>query len=209
MFASHRTTKLTIMLLLVLLLVVAACGGGDEEESPTSVPAPSATPAAPAAPESPLQPESPISSASLDVVEVSLDDPTVADHPYSMTPPEIPTSQAKMGTLVGRLISSKTNVPLNNELVRMGEVECPEDVPQAEKRARCIWTISNAFSPSTFTDENGFFSFTDVPPREYVVSIGDLMVYEGNLRVADENGPFIWEVGADEVVDIGEHYVEW
>lgn len=182
MFNILHLPKTILATVAIALILLAACGSDGE---PSSIPI------------SPLQPVSPLQG------------PLAADNPYTANPPTLPASQENLGTVVGRLISSKTNLPLNREIVRLGEVECGEDVPPEEKRSKCVWTISNAFSPSTFTDEQGFFVFNDVPPRDYVVSIGDLMVYNGHIRVADENGPFMWTVSADEVVDIGEHYVEW
>lgn len=180
MLKFFRLPKTVLATVAVTLILLAACGGDGE---PSFV--------------SPLQPPSPLQG------------PTVANHPYTAESPSVLASQDGLGTVAGRLISSKTNLPLNREIVRLGEVECGEDVPPEEKRSKCVWTLSNAFSPSTFTDEQGFFVFNDVPPRDYVVSIGDLMIFNGHMRVADENGPFMWVVSADEVVDIGEHYVEW
>jgi len=127
--------------------------------------------------------------------------------PYSASPPAFETSQPEMGTVIGRLVSNTTEVPLNREIVRLAEVECPEGVAQSDKRSQCVWTLSNAFSPSTFTDENGFFAFTDVPPQDYVIIAGDMI--GKYINIADENGPFMLEAISDEITDTGEHHIEW
>jgi hypothetical protein len=204
--AVFQPIHLVVLLFLATILGLAACGGDAEEATPTPAPTSTAVPTtAPAAPESPLQPASPLQSESpLDTSNV--DTPAAAAAPTEARPP-IPTSQPGMGTVAGRLISSTTGAPLNREVIRLGEVECPEDATVEDKRAECVWTLSNAFSPSTFTDENGFFTFNDVEPRDYVVIIGDML--GKNTKLADEDGPFMWEATADEIVDIGEHRIEW
>lgn len=206
------------MLALAVALILAACGGA-EDPAPTTEPTVEPT-EAPAAPESPLQPASPLDAPSSDSSESSdaeensqdaasapKDAQVVLAGPYSASPPVFETGQPEMGTVVGRLVSSTTGVPLNREIVRLGEVECPEDVEPSDKRSQCVWTLSNAFSPSTFTDENGFFAFTDVNPQDYVIIVGDMI--GKNTNVADENGPYMLEAIADEITDTGEHHVEW
>jgi len=217
-------------MMVVALLLLAACGGGDEP-TPTTVPA-SAAPESPLQPESPLpssdsgadeaaaadasdveaDPEAASeSNAEADTEEVaaSVDESAPAQYQsdYTMNQPEFAESKADMGTVVGRLVSNTTDVPLNHEIVRLGEVECPEEVLPENKRTECVWMLSNAFSPSTFTDENGFFVFNDVDPRDYVVIVGDMM--NKNTKLADENGPFMWSAVGNEITDIGEYHIEW
>lgn len=203
----RRSYKSVFTIVLFVALLLAACGG-DDEPTPTTAPATAAPTTAPAAPESPLQPASPLQSSSTgnntpSVVSASA--PEAAD--YTMAQPEIPESKADMGTVVGRLVSSTTDVALNHEIVRLAEVECPEDVAQESKRTECVWMLSNAFSPSTFTDENGFFVFNDVPPRDYVVIVGDMM--NKNTKLADDGGPFMWAAVENKITDIGEYHIEW
>ena len=205
MFRLSRSMQLTIMIAVIVVLLVAACGGSDDA-TPTSEPTTVAPTEAPAAPESPLQPESPLPASSDSASDTTAMMAAPAE-PYSATPPTFPTSEPKTGTVVGRLVSSTSGVPLNREIVRLGEVECPEGVEPTSKRTQCVWTLSNAFSPSTFTDENGFFVFNDVEPRDYVVIIGDMI--GKNTKIADDSGPFMWEAVADEITDIGEFHIEW
>lgn len=212
MIKLSRSMKLALMVIVALVLILAACGG--DEATPTSEPtsvAPTETPAetpadAPAAPESPLQQESPLppSGDTAPQNDKTIEAPAMA---YSAAPPTYPTSAPKTGTVTGRLVSSTSGAPLNHEIVRLAEVECPEGVEPADKRSKCVWTLSNAFSPSTFTDENGFFVFNDLDPRDYVVIVGDMI--GKNTKLADENGPFMWEALSDEVTDIGEFHIEW
>ncbi len=205
---SDRTFKSVIMMALVVILLLAACGG-DDEPTPTTAPATAAPTTAPAAPESPLQPESPLPSSNNaeDAQPATASGINPAAMDYTMAQPEISKSEADTGTVVGRLVSTTTDVPLNHEIVRLAEVECPEDVAQESKRTECVWMLSNAFSPSTFTDENGFFTFNDVTPRDYVVIVGDMM--NKNTKLADEDGPFMWAAVGNEITDIGEYRIEW
>lgn len=226
MFALPKFAKQIVLVALLGLLFLVACGG---DEEPTAVPS-TATPvlaaatntAAPtealAAPVSPLdQPTSPLSTPVTGTTDITGTNAiTVSDVPstamsanqaQAVTPPPVPTSQPGTGTVTGRLVSLTTGAPLNNEVVRLGEVTCHDGVKSENKRAECVWLLSNAFGPSTFTDQNGYFAFNDLKPMDYVVIIGDM--YGKNARLKDENGPFMWEAPADKVIDIGEHAIEW
>lgn len=226
MSALSKFAKQILLVALIGLLLLVACGG---DEEPTAVP-PTATPVsavatattapteAPAAPVSPLgQPKSPLStpiSGTTDITETAPISPSVAPstalnatQAQAVTPPPVPTSEPGKGTVTGRLVSSTSGTPLNHEVVRLAEVTCHEGVKEEDKRKECVWMLSNAFSPSTFTDENGFFTFNDLEPMEYVVIIGDMI--GKNTKLKDDNGPFMWEAPADEVVDIGEYAIEW
>jgi hypothetical protein len=76
-------------------------------------------------------------------------------------------------------------------------------------RSKCVWSLDNAFSPTTFTDTNGYFAFTNVKPRDYyVVLIGDLVMKYTIIR-DNENQPMMWTVEADKVIQIGDFTVDY
>jgi len=59
-----------------------------------------------------------------------------------------------------------------------------------------------AFSPGTYTNEDGYFVFADLEPMEYVLIIGD--VYSDYEVINDESGKAkAWKVDAGAVVDTG------
>jgi len=66
------------------------------------------------------------------------------------------------------LVMNKDGTPLANEVARLGEVIWNED------RSEGNFVIDGAWSPSTITDENGFFSFINIKPGEYVIVVRDI-----------------------------------
>jgi hypothetical protein len=215
MFALPKFAKQLFFVFLIGILLVAC--GGDEE--PTAVPptatvapaAPTATPApteAPAAPVSPLdQPQSPLSTPISGTTAITGTANAVAPAMSNADAPPVPASKPGTGTITGRLISLTTGMPLNHEVVRLGEVTCYEGVKPENIRSECVWMLFNAASPSAFTDENGYFVFNDLELKKYIVIVGD--VQGKNVQLKDEDGPFMWDALADEIVDVGEYQIEW
>lgn len=217
--------NLALVLLALVLGLVAACGGDEEEPTvaPTATPAAQieAAPTATAASESPLgAPESPLadpnsplptpepqSVAPADAVVVNPDG--VEMEP--VTNVEIEGLEIKEGAsaLRGRLISIPHNGPLTDAVVRLAEVYCPGDLPEgASKRDACIWALDDAFSPSTFTDDNGNFLFENIEARDYVLIVGDRVTRFAMLE-DKENKPLMWAAPANQAIDIGEYQVNY
>lgn len=185
----------TILILLFGGLALGACGR--DEETPT--PAPPATPvvqeSAPTA-QAPTAQVSPLSAS---------ESPLSAPESPLATPAAIAPGKA---LVVGRLFSQGSGQPLNHAVVRLAEIYCPEGTKDEDKSEECFWALDNAFSPSTFTDETGYFEFVDVEARDYVVMVGD---YIGKYAFVedDESKPIIVTAPADEVTVVGEHYVAY
>ncbi len=120
----------------------------------------------------------------------------------------VPVSKVGTASVTGRLTSKITGEPLNHAVVRLAEVYCPSDVKKVDTRTKCVWALDGAFSPSTFTDATGNFVFTDVPPRQYIVLIGD-MVMKYALVNNDKKEPMMWIVEANKVVRTGDFAVDY
>lgn len=121
--------------------------------------------------------------------------------PYpSVSPPE----QGR-ATVVGRLISIETGEPLVNTVVRLAEVYYADENHSPESG---VYVLDNAFSPSATTDENGFFVFTNVEPRDYVIIVGDIYVKYAVISHPDGT-PKVWTVSPDQITNLGEIQVEF
>jgi hypothetical protein len=186
--SMQRAYTQVMLLLLFGLLFVVAC----QQDSPPPAPAATATrqPATPtpAAQQSPLSAsESPLSAAA---------SPLAA-------PPVIADGKAMV---VGRLISTKNGLPLNHAVVRLAEIHCPDGIEPDEKQEKCFWALDNAFSPSTFTDETGYFEFKDVDALDYVVLVGDMIGEHAFVKDAEDK-QIIFAALPNQVTDVGEHHL--
>jgi hypothetical protein len=173
----------SILIFLFGATILIACQGVDQP------PAPAGATATPAGQVSPL---------------------SAAESPLAATSPlAVPSELAEGKSLVvGRLFSQGSGEPLNRGLVRLAEVYCPEGINDEDKANECFWTLANAGSPSTFTDENGYFEFRDVEARDYVIIVGDLMGQHA-FAYKDERDLYIFTARANEVTDVGEHHVNY
>jgi hypothetical protein len=135
--------------------------------------------------------------------------------PISPLSPESPLAQTNgeinpaMSSLRGRLISGTNGLPLNNAVVRLAEVYCPEGTAQEDKDTDCFWALSNSFSPSSFTDADGNFQFENVEARDWVVIIGDMMTIYTFLALDEQDKPIIWTTLPGDLLDIGQHTVAY
>ncbi len=181
--------------LVAFALLIAACNQqntpasdptGTADTSPTSVPRQNEQQAIdqPHSPISPLSPDSPLA------------------HANGVISPG-------MSSLRGRLISGTNGLPLNNAVVRLAEVYCPEGTIQEDKDTDCFWALSNSFSPSSFTDADGNFQFDNVEARDWVVIIGDMMTIYTFLALDEQDKPIIWTTIPDDLLDIGQHIVAY
>jgi hypothetical protein len=191
----RRVLFQVVLLLLLGVLLLGACQGS--AETPPSPPSPENTPTPATNTPTPVaQTTSPLSAS---------ESPLSAAQSPLAVPEAIIDGKAWVS---GRLFSLESGQPLNREVVRLAEVFCPEDVQAEEKSEECFWTLDNAFSPTAFTDETGYFVFKNVEPHDYTVMVGD---YVGRYAfVNGENGkPIIFTAPADETTDVGEYQVEY
>jgi len=105
-------------------------------------------------------------------------------------PPRTPATG--LASAYGRVLD--TSRPASGMVVRLAEVY--------RSGTEGAFLLDDAVSPATITDEQGYFWFTDVEPREYVVVVGDVHVsYE---IIAEASGSArVWELTADTITDIG------
>ncbi len=96
-------------------------------------------------------------------------------------------------TLTGRAISSVTQKPYAGESIRLAEVF------YADGNAHYI--LDSSFSPAAVADRNGNFVFTNVPPKEYIITVGE---FYGNWKAFEVDGAAkIFDLTANQVVDAG------
>ncbi|RME42307.1 MAG: hypothetical protein D6791_18085 [Chloroflexi bacterium] len=151
-----------VLLLLGIVWLLAACGGGSTEATPSPVPAVSE-----------VTPEA--TSGALSVLAtpaVSLL-PTPTPFAFPQDPDQITVAPGK-AVVIGRLISMRTGTPLPNTVVRLAEVYYADENNKSPETG--AYALDNAFSPSAITDDQGYFIFQDVDPRDYVIFVGDIMV---------------------------------
>lgn len=120
----------------------------------------------------------------------------------------VPASKPGTASVAGRLISKITGQPLDHVVVRLAEIYCPSGVGKAVVRSKCVWSLDDAFSPSTFTDANGYFVFMDVHPRDYIVLIGNMVMKYAIIK-DNQNQPMMWTADANKIVKIGEFTVDY
>ena len=118
--------------------------------------------------------------------------PAAAPKAVEVTPPPKPPPSASV--VIGRVINKDSKAPLPGQILRLGEV-----VREAGGDA---FVLSLGFSPAAIADENGYFIFQDVPPMEYVISVGNPdSVYE---IIASQDGKAkVYEAKGGEVLDVG------
>jgi len=119
----------------------------------------------------------------------------------SLTPtnpiPAIPTASASMGVVAGRLISKDTHTAFANRYVFLAVVSYNETGQGA-------FFVDTGHSPTTQSDENGYFRFVNVPPDDYVLVVGEPAM--GSVAITDPNtgNPKIWKVEAGKITQMNE-----
>lgn len=108
----------------------------------------------------------------------------------------------------GKLLSSKTSAPLANTVVRLAEVYYGDNT-QAEQKTGGVYALDNAFSPSTISNSEGFFAFTDIDARDYVLLVGDIFGSWALGLDETQEKPKVWTATERSITDIGEVYVEF
>ena len=103
-----------------------------------------------------------------------------------------------LGTgLMGRLISASNGAPLGNTVIRLARVFWNQDHTEG------VYVLEGARSPSSITDRDGFFVFTNVKPADYVIVVGD--VYGHYAVISNPDGTAkIFSIEEGKIVDIGQ-----
>ena len=110
--------------------------------------------------------------------------------------------------VMGQLFSSKTNAPLANTVVRFAEVYYADDA-QAKQKTGGVYALDNAFSPSAISDSQGFFTFTDIDARDYVLLVGDIFGAWALALDDTHEKPNVWTAEERSITDIGKIYVDF
>ncbi len=112
------------------------------------------------------------------------------------TPPAPPNSG--FATSIGRIVN-ETGEGMPRIIVRLAEV-----VRGVEGRGGAF-ILDVAHSPSTFTDEAGYFIFSNIKGAEYVIVIGDVEITGVYEIIPQANGKArVFNMPADQVTDVGE-----
>jgi hypothetical protein len=107
------------------------------------------------------------------------------------------TLSADMGGVTGKVVSSITNQPLGETIVRLAEV--------VRQEGQAAFVLDTAFSPGVVTDADGNFSLVNIPAMEYVIVVGNVEIYQGYEILQDASGQALtYTVEAGEVLDVGE-----
>mgnify|MGYP005835325235 CR=1 FL=1 len=107
----------------------------------------------------------------------------------------IPTPLPGKVSVIGKVISKKSNLPIDEIDVWLAKV-----IRQEEEAVYVLDTIN---SPSILTTANGEFQILNVSPGEYVLVIGNPeIMYE---IISDETGKAkVWNFKEGQVEDVGE-----
>lgn len=107
----------------------------------------------------------------------------------------VPTPASGQAVVVGRILSSITGKPIYRVRVAFAEVLRNEE--------SAIYVDDVAFTPATETDTAGRFVLPDLPPKEYVIVVGDPFGQNDVVRNSD-GSPRIWKIEAGQQLDVGE-----
>lgn len=107
------------------------------------------------------------------------------------------TPEPGTAVLQGQVISTgNRNQPLPNTEVRLAQIFWNED------RSEGAFVIEGGSSPTTRTDENGGFVFTDLPEMEYALVVGDLFGQHEVIALPDGQA-VVYATTAGEVTEVG------
>lgn len=109
--------------------------------------------------------------------------------------PSVTAPTAGKVNVVGQVLTTGSQSPITKTPVYLAQVYTD---PNSKESA---YALNLATSPATFSDENGFFAFTDVDPNRYVIIVGDY--YGENDVVRESNGDArVYQFKAGEVADV-------
>jgi len=106
-----------------------------------------------------------------------------------------PTPEVNKAVIYGKLLS-EDKTPMSNTIVRLAKVYRTENEDE-----NGTFILDEANSPSTISEEDGDYYFTNIEPGEYVLFIGQL--HNDYMIVSDsEQNPKVYEVGEGEMLRI-------
>lgn|GEM_PF-7025894 len=165
---------------MVLMLVIAGCKSPRSGTSPFKSPLESALP-------------TPVADDSLSSA------PTTVS---TATP--IPLPQAGLGTVTGTLVQRQAGMspqPMASALLFLAPLIYSTD------GAYSMAGLDKKSDPTSITDEAGHFVFPNVEAKEYILVYSSGTI-EFPLKAPDSNEDLLITVVADEIMDLGEIYIE-
>ena len=114
--------------------------------------------------------------------------------PQSGTP--LPTPKADSAVVTGRIMNP-AGQPYTDEYVFLAEVNYNDQHQGA-------YFLDTARSPGTKSDSNGYFHFDSIPPKDYVVVIGDPVGRSVALTDKSTGNPKIWKIEAGKTLEMGD-----
>ncbi|MDW8403657.1 carboxypeptidase regulatory-like domain-containing protein [Chloroflexus sp.] len=120
---------------------------------------------------------------------------TAQPTPTPASPFTVPTPASGQAVVFGRVLSSITGQPIYRVRVAFAEVFRNEE--------SAIYVDDAAFTPSAETDTAGRFVLPNLPPKEYVIVVGDPFGPNDIVRNPDGT-PRIWKIEAGQQLDIGD-----
>ena len=115
------------------------------------------------------------------------------ESPLALPPIALPS--AGLGTGTGILVDAVTKLPLVGTEVRLAPVE--------SKNGEQAYFLDTTSSPTTVSDPSGRFVFREVPPRDYVVFVGDPFGSYTIVPTTNDKA-LVWSIVADKVNDLGQ-----
>ncbi len=116
--------------------------------------------------------------------------------PQQSARPTIPTPNRSTSVVSGQVVGSTTQAPIKDTYVYLAKVYWNAAHTQA------AFAVDASHSPVAKTDQNGFFSLTQVEPSEYVLVVGDY--YGSNDAVREKSGDArIYIAEMNKVLDVG------
>jgi len=107
---------------------------------------------------------------------------------------EIPTPAAGKATLAGRAVQADGS-PYANTPLRLAQIYREGD--------QGAFVIDTANSPASMSNEDGYFTFIDVPPAEYLIVIGWLEDTDYTIYQNRSGEPYTYHLATDETRDLG------
>ena len=109
--------------------------------------------------------------------------------------PTVPAPSGDNATVSGQVVSNTNQAPIKETVIQLAQIYRDPNTQQA------VYALDLARAPGTFTDQNGFFAITDVPPGEYAIIVGDY--YGTNVVVQQGDDAQIFTTEAGKALNVG------
>jgi hypothetical protein len=109
--------------------------------------------------------------------------------------PTIPAPSGEKSTVAGQVVSNSNQAPIQQTVVQLAQIY------RDAKTNEAVYALDLARAPGGFTDQNGYFAITDVPPGEYAIMVGDY--YGQNDIVREGDNAQIFKADAGKTLNVG------